>query len=101
LPPDLPFHGTLEVSVVTGPEPGTEVLPSAVGEEADDVALVDALGDAQRSSEDSAGGYPGEDPFPLEQVSGHAEALFAADHDAGIQEVFVPLQDGGDKPFLQ
>src|SRR3990172_12878566 len=99
LPPDLVFDVLGEVFVVGGPELGAEVLPAAVGEETDDVAGVEALGDALGGLHDGAGGDAGEDAFLLGQLLGRGEGRARVDNDLAVEDALV--EDGRDEALLQ
>src|SRR5436305_7332892 len=66
LPPERTFHRAADVAGV--PEVRAQVLPAAVGEDADDDgALVQLLGELARDVHDRAAGDAGEDPFAVEE----------------------------------
>src|SRR3990172_188756 len=99
LPPDLVFDVLGEVFVVGGPELGAEVLPTAVGEEADDVAGVEALGGALGGLHDGAGGDAGEDSFLLRQLLRRSERRARLEKDLAVEDALV--EDGRDEALFE
>ena len=69
-PPDGALHRLLDVVGV--PEVGGEVLPAAVGEDRDDDALVELVGELARDVDDGARRDAGEDALLVEQRANRA-----------------------------
>src|SRR4029078_3844301 len=82
-PPDGPFHRLGHV--LSFPEVAGQVFPAAVGEDADDDALLELAGELPRDVRDRAGRDTAEDPLRVEQLSQAGDGLLVRDEDLPVE----------------
>src|SRR5688572_14862466 len=87
LPPDdlLGFLVGVELGMGGVPDLGAVILPAGVGENADDLAALDAPGEAQRAVEHRAGGEAGKDALAVHDTHGMLERLRRTDQQLAVE----------------
>ena len=67
------------------PEVGAEVLPAAVGEDRDDDALVELVGEPARDVDDGAGRDTAEDPLEAQELAHRGDRLLVRDEHLPVE----------------
>ena len=74
---------------IASPEVGLQVLPAGVGEDHDDVALVEPLRELEAGVQHGAGTDAAEDAFALHHQPRRAKRVAAAHEDLAVEEAEV------------
>src|SRR4051794_13710136 len=85
LPPERRLQ-RLDLLDGLGVQAAGEVLPAVVGDDEDDVALVELGGDAVRDAGDRARGDAGEDALLVEQLARPEDRVVVGDEDLAVQQ---------------
>src|SRR3972149_6665656 len=89
LPPDLVNNVLVKLGEIFSPEARTEILPSTVGQEDYDIALVHPVGNLYCAVYHGSGRYPGEDPLSPHKLFSSDKSIPAVNYHFAIKKIQI------------